>query len=160
MQSLTSENAESFAKRLFEEKMHGLEKRFIIKHSQGVFETSVKLAEGKKVDLEKLKIACWLHDIGRTIAIEDHAKLSVEVAEKEFGSLDETIKDGILNHGNSKKPQTEEGKIIQFADKISILNDYEIIKMAFEKPEYKERSIDFMKKVCGDFLKMLERYEW
>jgi putative nucleotidyltransferase with HDIG domain len=160
MQPLTPLTAEEFAKKLYEEKMHGLEKRFIIRHSQQVMETCLKLAESKNVDLEKLKIASWLHDIGRTEQDKGHAEKSVEIAEKEFGFLDETIKDCILNHGNSKSPQTEEGKIIQFADKLSILNDYEIIKMAFEKPEYKERSVGFLKMVCDDFLEMLERYEW
>lgn len=160
MKNLTSKTAEEFAKNLYENKMQGLEKRFILMHSQGVMETCLKLAKDKRVDLEKLKIASWLHDIGRTEQDEGHAEKSVEIAEKEFGTFDETVKDCILNHGNSKNPKTEEGKIIQFADKLSILNDFEIIKMAFEKPKYKDKSIVFLNMVCEDFIEMLKRYDW
>lgn len=138
----------------------GVEKRFLINHSEGVLETSLKLAKHKEVDVEKIKIASWLHDIGRTVQIKNHAEESVKLAEGEFGSLDEIIKDCILNHGNSKNPKTEEGKIIQFADKLSILNDYEIMEMIFSKRKYYNESIYLLKKVCGDFTEMLERYDW
>jgi putative nucleotidyltransferase with HDIG domain len=160
MKTLTPKTAEEFAKKIFNEKMYGLEKDFITRHSKGVLKTCVKLSKGKKVDVGKLKVASWLHDIGRAISIKNHAKISVEIAEKEFGGLDEIIKDCILNHGNSGNPETKEGKIIQFADKLSILNDYELIKMIFSKEKYKEKSIGFIKMVCDDFLDILERYKW
>jgi HD superfamily phosphohydrolase YqeK len=156
---LTEQSAELFAKELFS-KMKGVEKRFITQHTKGIVKTSVNLAKGKKVDLNSLKTAGWLHDIGRTVSIENHAQISVKLAEERFGPLNKVVKDCILNHGSSKDPETAEGKIIQLADKLSIMNDFRLFKIIFAKEKYKEKSLEMVKMVADDLLEVLKRYKW
>jgi len=159
-EKLTEESARQFAENLFKSKMKGLEKRFIIQHTKGVIKTALNLAKGKKVDLESIKIAGWLHDVGRAVNIENHAEISVKLAEENFGALNDVVKDCILNHGSSKNPQTKEGKIIQLADKLSIMNDFKLFKIVFAKEKYKEKSIEMVKMVSDDLIEVLKRYNW
>jgi len=161
MKPLTPETAEEFALEVFKNKMKaGVEKRFIIQHTKGVLKTSLALAKSKKVDLESLKIACWLHDIGRTVSIENHAEISINLAEEKFGKLNKTITDCIKNHGSSKNPETQEGRIIQLADKLSIMNDFKLFKIIFSKEKYKEKSIEMIEYVSKDLIEVLKRYTW
>jgi len=157
---INSNYAEKFAKKIFKTKLHGLERDFIIIHSKGVFDTSLKLAKNKMIDKEALKIAAWLHDIGRTVDIAKHAEISLEISEKKFGKLNDKIRDCILNHGSSKKPKTSEGKIFQLADKLSIVNDYKLFELLFSNPKYKKKSTLFIEMVSKDLSKVLRRYKW
>jgi len=157
---LTEKSARQFAEGLFKSKMKGLEKRFIIQHTKGIIKTALNLAKGKKVDLESIKIAGWLHDTGRAVNIENHAEVSIKLSEENFGELNPIVKDCILNHGSSKNPQTKEGKIIQLADKLSIMNDFKLFKIVFAKEKYKEKSIDMVKMVSNDLVEVLKKYNW
>ena len=76
------------------------------KHCKEIERISLRLAKHKKADKKILKIASWLHDIGRTVSVKGHAKISVELAEKQFGKLDNRLKDSILNHGDDNNPKT------------------------------------------------------
>jgi len=159
-EQLTEQSAKQFANEIYRKMKGGVEKRFLIQHTKGVVKTSVNLAKGKQVDLEALKIAGWLHDIGRSVNIEGHAELSVKLAEEKFGELNPIVKDCILHHGSTKDPETKEGKIIQLADKLSIMNDFKLFKIIFAKEKYKEKSIDMIGYVSRDLLEVLKRYNW
>lgn len=159
-EKLTEESAKKFALRIYGKMKAGVEKRFIVQHTKGIVKTSVNLAKGKKVDLESLKIACWLHDIGRTVDVEGHAEISINLAEEKFGNLNQIMLDCILNHGSSKNPETREGKIMQLADKLSIMNDFKLFKIIFAKEKYKDKSISMVNMVSKDLIEVLKRYNW
>ena len=91
--AITENKAKNFALEIFEGMPDGLEKRVLLKHSEGVVQTCEKLAKGQEIDLESLKIAGWLHDIGRIRSIKGHAKISLEIAEEKFEELNNIIKD-------------------------------------------------------------------
>jgi putative nucleotidyltransferase with HDIG domain len=158
---LSSEIAEKFARRMFEKDKNEEEKEWHIFHSKSVGDTALILAENKKVDKELLKIAGWLHDIGQTVSLEDHAINSLKLAEKEF-EISEKLKDCILNHGNSGNPICEEAKLINIADKVSMLNPAFLsllVKYTAKKPTRKEKGnitdtsfIKMMLSKAGDLL--------
>jgi HD superfamily phosphodiesterase len=164
-EKLTTESAEKFFKDSIKGMNSGFEKKFLIQHTKDVLKTSLNLAKIKKnknLDINSLKIACWLHDIGRTIKIEGHAEISLRLTEENFSkdSINNVIKDCVLNHSSSKFPETEEGKIMQLADKLSILNDFKLFKLIFSKEKYKEESIKMVEYVSKDLIEVLKRYNW
>ena len=159
-QKITPNSAEIFAKSLFKGIKNNVERKFVLLHSEGVAKTALRLSEGKKVDKNALIIGSWLHDIGRTESIKGHAGISLRMAEEKFGKLPLKIKDCIINHGNSGKPLTEEGKIIQLADKLSIAQDYRLFKLLFSKEKYKKKSLEMYGYVFRDLLEILKRYEF
>lgn len=159
-QKLTAKNAEKFAKSCFKHFKGNVERKFHSFHSEGVVKTALRLAEGKKADKNTIIIAGWLHDIGRRVSISGHAEISLKLAEEKFGKLPEKIKDCILNHGTSGKPKSKEAKIIQLADKLSIVEDYRIFKLLFSKEKYKKKSLDMYGYVFRDLLETLKRYEF
>jgi len=160
-EELTEESAKNFALEIFKTKIKpSLERKFIIQHSKGIIKTALNLAKGKNLDLESIKLAGWLHDIGRSESIEGHAAISLRLAEEKFGTINPIITDCILNHGSSKNPQTKEGKIIQLADKLSIMNDFKLFKLLFSKSEYKDRSLEMFGYVTKDLLEVLKKYEF
>ena len=97
-------------------------REFLLIHSSKVAKISALMGKVKKLDIESLEIAGFVHDIGYFINEENHPKNSLDILEKENFEIDEKLKDCVLNHGANDKPQTEEGKIFQIADKISILD--------------------------------------
>lgn len=116
---LNLKNTEEFAKKIFSDKLRGSDLDWTLMHCELVLKTCILLSENKDVDIESLKIASWLHDIGRTEISKGHAEKSLEIAEKEFGELNPIIKDCLLNHGSSENPETKEGKIFQLAVMLS-----------------------------------------
>ena len=159
-EKLTGESAKKFALETFKKMKSGVEKRFLIQHSKSIVKTSMNLAKGRKIDIESLKIACWLHDIGRTVQIEGHANISLKLAKEKFGELNPIIEDCIVNHSSSKNPGTKEGKIMQLADKLSIMNDFKLFKIIFAKEKYKEKGLEMVGYVGRDLLEVLKRYNW
>lgn len=83
------------------EKVGKLQEELKILHSQCVFKAIRDIVKAKhienQVDMTKLEIASWLHDVGYVIEKDDHSKHSLEMCEKEF-ELDDVLKDCILNH--------------------------------------------------------------
>ena len=159
-QKLTAKSAERFAKSCFKKIKGEDEYEFHQLHSDGVVKTALKLAEGKKVDKNILIISGWLHDTGRSIGKEGHAENSFKLAEQKFGKLPEKIKDCILNHGRSGKPKSKEAKIIQIADKLSIVEDPRIFKLLFSKKKYRKESLEMYGFMFEELLKILKRYEF
>jgi len=114
MKKLTFEDA----RRLCFEYFNKLEDReqadFLILHSKNASETAVMIAQNRpdmNLNIETLRIAGFVHDIGYFIEEENHAEHSIELLEKEY-ELDEKLRDCILNHGTGSVTKIEEGKII------------------------------------------------
>jgi uncharacterized protein len=100
-------------------------------HVERVYNLALKIAGKEKADIGVIKLASYLHDIGRKEEMQsrgkiDHAEKGVELAEKilEEYNLDENVKENILHcvlshrYRNSHVPKTIEAKILFDADKI------------------------------------------
>jgi len=149
--------AEKFAKKVFGGKYKGIDLKLNMLHCKSVLKCCLALSKGMNVDIASLKTAAWLHDIGRVESKEAHAAKSVEMAEKEFGNLDFTIKDCILNHGSSENPETTEGRIFQLADKMSIMLPEAFI---FYARQDKEGALKLLKKSTDKFIGIAEKFEF
>ena len=128
MKQLTEENAREYALEKFKE-LHELNRKWNLLHSEGIIKILKILCKDKIIDKSKLFALAWVHDIGKTISEENHAKLSLDILKKEF-ILDEIDIDCILNHGFSGNPKTEEGKIFKYADGLSLFTK-EVIMFRF-----------------------------
>ena len=116
MKKPTLEEAKKFA----EEKFKGMEElqcKWNILHAKYMIKALEELAEGE--DISKFEALAWLHDIGKIEGPLNHAENSLKIAEQEF-ELDEIEKDCILNHGSNGKPKSNEAKIFQCADGLSL----------------------------------------
>lgn len=107
-----------------------------MEHTMRVYNTCLELAKAyPEADLEVIKYAALLHDIGGQKEIQDksgktdHALMGSEMAEpilKEFGLSDEKIKhirDCIVSHRfkTDNRPETIEAKILFDADKLDAI---------------------------------------
>jgi uncharacterized protein len=106
-----------------------------IEHVERVYNLCLYLAKDKKTDLEVLKIAALLHDIGGLEEINDptgqidHAVVGAEMAGSILKDLGfsknkiEHIQDCIISHRykNKHEPKTIEAKILFDADKLDAL---------------------------------------
>lgn len=111
------------------------------KHTIGVMETAVKLAERYQEDVEKAKIAGLLHDCAKGFSGQEkmqlckkygvsiseserqnhgllHAKLGAYLAKKDYGIEDEEVLDAIRWHTTGRPNMTLLDKIIYIADYI------------------------------------------
>lgn len=130
---LNVKNAEKFCKETFEKHLKGRELEWRIKHCKLVWHCCkllVKDNKNKKIKIKALKIASWLHDIGRVHDDKEHPQKSLELIKQEFEKLDKVTEDCILNHSSVSRPETEEGKIFQIADKLSLLSPELFIESA------------------------------
>jgi uncharacterized protein len=100
-------------------------------HVERVYNLALRIAKKEKADINIIKLATYLHDVGRREEMQSkgkicHAEKGVELAEKilEPYNLDkkiiENIKHCILAHRfrNDHKPATIEAKILFDADKL------------------------------------------
>ena len=151
---LTKEKAKELAKKyLLDSKIKDGE--FFYVHTKGVVEVARLLAKKEKIDIKKIESCAWVHDIGYYLEQEGHAKKGIELLKKEGIKIDEILKDCVLNHGNSGNPTTKEGKIMQIADKISIMNK-DFLEILLNNKIGKEE-IDFIKMMFDKSIKMLEK---
>lgn len=160
MKTLTPEIAERFAKNTLSRIKIKEDREFSLIHSKSVAEIVSILAEKKKVDKTVLKIAGWLHDIGYSIAKENHALHSISIIEKEY-EISDKLRDCILNHGTSGQPKTEEGKIMKIADKASFLNP-ELVRLTvhdMENGRIKQDNINFLKRASLQAFELLENFQ-
>jgi HD superfamily phosphodiesterase len=98
-----------------------------------------------------------VHDIGKIENDNNHAELGVKILEKEF-KLNEVDRDCILNHGSSRKPRTDYGKIFRYADGISLFYP-EMIKVRIEiEQKNGMKLIDIKKNIAKIYQKYLEAY--
>ena len=121
------------------------EKRF--KHTEGVVETAVRLAQAYKIDEEQARIAAVFHDAARGLAgvvllekcrelsieideVEEavpdllHGKLAAGLAEQKFGIKDREILQAIKYHTTGYKNMSVLDKIIFIADMIEPGRDF------------------------------------
>ena len=103
-------------------------------HVRRVYNLAIHLAQDENVDLEVIKLATLLHDIGGKRELDDptgqtdHAVESVKMAEdilNSFGYSEEKtrhIQDCILSHRfkTNNKPKTKEAQIVFDADKLDV----------------------------------------
>ncbi len=157
---LTIKEAEKIVKKTFSKVKNRVDREHYLIHSKHVSETALILASKKKVDKNILKIAGLVHDLGRTINSKDHAIHSVKFLEKKGYELSETLKDCILNHGSLKIPKSEEGKIIQMADKVCFFNP-EVINLIIKSNNKKiqQNDIDILKEKTTKAITALENYK-
>ena len=100
-------------------------------HVERVYNLALRIAKKEKADINVIKLAAYLHDVGRREEMQSkgkicHVEKGVELAEKilEKYNLDketiENIKHCILVHRfrNDHKPATIEAKILFDADKL------------------------------------------
>jgi len=114
-------------------------------HINTVRNFALELAEKENADKDVVEIAALLHDVGRSVQSEGHAKFSVKLSEPLLKSLNvpklDLILDCIGKHGieclNENNPI--EVKIIQSADALSLFYSKEWIKTIT-----KEHGKDFM----------------
>ena len=110
-------------------------------HTQRVYTLAVKIARGKKLDLDVLKTSVLLHDIARLKEdkkeVEDHAEEGNKMA-KEILSKTDFPKDkidavcyAIKVHRHSKgiRAETKEAEILQDADRLDALGAITIARM-------------------------------
>ncbi|MEM4330753.1 MAG: HD domain-containing protein [Candidatus Pacearchaeota archaeon] len=152
---LTKNLAKNLAKKyLLNEKTK--DGKFLFSHTERVVFCVEILAKKFKLDKEKIVFSAWVHDIGYFLGAEKHAEKSLEILENEKIEIDEEIKDAILNHGTSANPKTIYGKIMQIADKISII-DRNILKILLEQDKIYEEDIKFFEMVFPSCLEMLKK---
>lgn len=159
---LTEKVSKEFALSKFKGIANNEDREFNLAHTRAVVESALLLAEGRNVITEDLTIAAWLHDIGQTISRENHAEHSLEIAKNHF-EINKRIEDCILNHGNGKSPETEEGKILQVADKLSVL-DRGIAKIIVtyslkKEKESKAKDLGFISKLANKAIELLNEFE-
>lgn len=154
---LTPKTAEKFATALFKEHLKGKEEEFRLRHCREVQKACLILAENKQLDEKALKIASWLHDIGRIEDSQDHPEKSLELAKRQFKKINETIEDCIVNHLAKDKPKTKEGKLFQFADKIALLSPQLFIESLKDD---KDGSINFFSENFARLLDLARNYEF
>ena len=106
------------------------------KHTERVLNLSVKLGEKLRADLDILKIAALLHDIGRKYEQDEsskknHAEISAEIAQDFLSNSDLNLTQENINniihciktHSFSLKlkPQSLEAKVLSDADKLDAI---------------------------------------
>lgn len=120
--------AERFARALITKSvLHPLwmTEEFLLLHIEVVIEEALLLSDGKYE--KEIRIASWLHDLGRTETEKGHAKkslaLSQQIVEQLPNKQREAVTDAILNHSTKKEPKTAVGRIIRLADKLAKFNE-------------------------------------
>ena len=110
-------------------------------HTQRVYNLALKISEGEKVDIDVVKVAAFLHDVGRKEEDNNkdicHAEKGAEIAEKILRGMEfpeskmEKVLHAIKVHRHSKqlKAETREAEIIQDADRLDALGAITIARM-------------------------------
>lgn len=109
------------------------------RHSCNVLEISLILAkkESVSIDEDALAVGCYLHDIGIPSDQKNHPIKGKEIAKDFFGKnpmpeqFTKTVYDIILHHGSGEKPMTTEGLLACSADKISLFDGYNMMRLLF-----------------------------
>jgi len=96
-------------------------------HVMRVYNLCMKIGKREGADLEVLKIASLLHDIGVWKDRKNHEKVGAEMAKKILKDYDKEKRENVIHciefHRFSKglKPKTLEAKILQDADRLDVL---------------------------------------
>lgn len=175
---------------IFEQQTKGTKDEYNIynEHIKYVYKYVILLSDGKKVDLEVLKLSALLHDIAMTDKELDrskHNEYGALIAEKLLRELDypekkvQLVKKCILNHSNKRLHYrtTEEEKILVDADILSHfdsisslyslahnvigLNDIDSIEFVREKltKDFNEISSDLRYLVIDKYNKIMNNFD-
>ena len=156
MKKLTPKLARLTAGKYFKKHKDREGQNFARVHSTAVTEISMILASKYNASVSTVEISGWLHDIGSTVERFDHAKHSLALLEKDGFEISPLIKDCILNHGTVGKPESKEAKILQMADKLSILS-IPVLKLLFQQKEILPSDIEFINKMTDGALTYLKK---
>jgi HD superfamily phosphodiesterase len=132
--------------------------KIIYAHTEGVVFAAAELAGKYDRDKKMLEAVAWVHDIGQFEGTKDHAEISLSILEKEGIEIDDLTRDCILNHGNSGNPKSFEAKLINIADKISII-DRKILAEIIYLDEINEDYIGFIKMISEKAIEKLRELE-
>lgn len=143
MKKLTPRIAKSIAFKYSKREKNKIERDFALIHAEAVVKISKILAKRLGADVSVVEACGWVHDIGKVVEMENHAEHGLTLLEKEKIEVTQHIKDCILNHGTSGKPLSSEAKIIQMADKMSILS-IPFLKLIFEQKKITESDVEFV----------------
>jgi len=157
MKKLTPKNAKSIALKYLKKHREKEGRYFAKVHTEAVVQIGKMLAKRLGATISIVEMCAWVHDIGSVVERNDHAKHSLDLLEKEGFEISELIKDCVLNHGTSGQPKSEEAKILQMADKLSILS-IPVLKILFNQKNITASDTDFVSKMTTgavDHLKKL-----
>jgi putative nucleotidyltransferase with HDIG domain len=146
MKKLTPRIAKSIAFKYSKREKNKMERDFALIHAEAVVKISKILAKRLGADASVTEACGWVHDIGKIVEMENHAEHSISLLEKEKIEVTQQIKDCILNHATSGKPLSPEAKIIQMADKMSILS-IPVLKLILEQKKITESDVEFVNKM-------------
>ena len=97
-------------------------------HCQAVINSCLGMVQNTDFNVDVFIIAGWIHDMGKTISVENHHKFAEPLLDKFFEMnpiykyLKPEIMDCIINHRTSGKPETIYGQVFKVADKIALRN--------------------------------------
>jgi putative nucleotidyltransferase with HDIG domain len=146
MKKLTTKIAKSIALKYFRKDKNKIEKEFALIHAEAVAKISKLLAKRLNANISVVEACAWVHDIGKIIEIKNHAEHSLVLLEKEKVEITHLLRDCILNHGTNGKPLSLEAKILQMADKMSILS-IPVLKLILEQEKIPESDVEFVNKL-------------
>lgn len=146
MKKLTPKLAKSIALKYSKKEKNKAEKDFALIHTEAVVTISKLLAKRLGANISIVEASGWVHDIGKIVEIENHAEYSLTLLEKEKIEITQHLKDCILNHGTNGKPLSLEAKILQMADKMSILS-IPVLKLILEQEKIPESDVEFVNKM-------------
>lgn len=132
--------------------------KFFFAHTKGVVSSVKILSKRFHLNVNKMISLAWVHDIGYFLSnSKNHAENSLKLLEEENISLTKDEKDCLLNHGTDKHPFSKEGKIMQIADKISIINeDFLEILLSKKDPTEEVSFVKMMQEKSIDSLNKLK----
>jgi len=134
-------------------------------HVKRVYNLCMKIGKKEKADLEVLRLASLLHDIGRIKGDEDHEIYSAEIAEKIMDKykIDEKTKRNVIHcikthrYRNNAVPETLEAKILYDADKLDAIGAIGICRAysfggengqkLYRKKDFSNKNIEISRKL-------------
>ena len=158
MKNLNPRNARQVALKYFGSFKDKEEGKFNVVHTKAVVEISRMLGKRLRASVDDLVASAWVHDIGKIVQLADHAKYSIEILDKEGLLINEIMKDCIANHGTGSVAVTREGKIIQAADKLSILS-IPILELLLEQKQILDSDIEFISKMTKSSIEHLRNID-
>ncbi len=153
---LTIELAKNLATESFGKYREKIEGNFALIHTEAVAKISVILAKKFNLNIEIVEICAWVHDIGYLIDRENHAEHSVKIIEDKGFEVTPIMRDCIINHGTDGKPESEEAKILQMADKLSILS-IPVLEIILSQEKVLPEDIKFVEKMTGGAVNFLKK---